>query len=79
MKIAISLPDELFAEAEVLAERLGMSRSQLYASALAEHVARHRDGNVTDALNRVYDGAKTLSDIALQSAAHAAVRRSEWA
>ena len=37
MKTAISLPDELFAAAEKLAERLGVSRSQLYATALAEH------------------------------------------
>ena len=36
MKTAISLPDELFEEAESLASRLGMSRSGLYAAALED-------------------------------------------
>ena len=30
MKTAISIPDEVFVAAEGLAERLGVSRSQLY-------------------------------------------------
>jgi metal-responsive CopG/Arc/MetJ family transcriptional regulator len=34
MKTAISLPDDLFQEAEALAERLHYSRSKLYAVAI---------------------------------------------
>ncbi len=51
---AISLPDELFASADALAMRLGVSRSELYATAVAEYVAKHRSEEVTARLNAVY-------------------------
>ena len=43
MKTAVSIPDDVFEDAERLASRLRTSRSQLYARALAEFVARHDD------------------------------------
>jgi metal-responsive CopG/Arc/MetJ family transcriptional regulator len=54
MKTAISLPDKLFASTDALAKRLGVSRSQLVATALAEFVAKHRGGDVTRRLDAVY-------------------------
>jgi metal-responsive CopG/Arc/MetJ family transcriptional regulator len=54
MKTAISLPDPLYAEAEALARRLRVSRSELYARALAEMVARHRSEDITRQLDAVY-------------------------
>ena len=54
MQTAITLPDDLFADADLYAEQVGMSRSQLYATALSEFLARHRDADVTAALDRVY-------------------------
>ena len=54
MKTAISLPDELFASADALAERLGMTRSGLIAAALAEYVAKHRTAKVSERRNAVY-------------------------
>ena len=54
MKVAISLPDDLFESADALAEALGISRSELYATAVAEHLAKHRDQDVTARLNQVY-------------------------
>lgn len=54
MKTAISLPDDLFASAEALAERLGVSRSHLVATALAEFVAKHQSRKVTARLDAVY-------------------------
>jgi metal-responsive CopG/Arc/MetJ family transcriptional regulator len=54
MKTAISLPDELFAAADALAERIGVSRSELYATAVAEFLAKHNAEEVTERLNRVY-------------------------
>ncbi len=59
MKTSISLPDELFASADALAKRLRTSRSELYATALAEYVAKHRDEQVTARLNAVH---KDVSD-----------------
>lgn len=54
MKVAVSIPDVLFDSAEALGERLGVSRSRLYATALAEFVAKHRGQKTTERLNRVY-------------------------
>ena len=54
MKITISLPDALFATADSLAKRLEVSRSALYAAAVAEYVAKHSDADVTARLNSVY-------------------------
>jgi hypothetical protein len=47
MRTTIDLPDELFFAAEALASRLGVSRSQLYATAMAEFLAKHSATEVT--------------------------------
>jgi metal-responsive CopG/Arc/MetJ family transcriptional regulator len=54
MKTAISLPDDLFTAADDLAGRMGMSRSELYATAVAEFLAKHTSTEVTARLNEVY-------------------------
>ena len=54
MKVALSIPDELFESAETLTKRLGVSRSRLYATALAEFVAKNRGRKITERLNAVY-------------------------
>jgi metal-responsive CopG/Arc/MetJ family transcriptional regulator len=78
MKTAISLPDDLFAEAEALATELGTSRSHLYASAVREYLARHRPDAVTAALDRVYASADLRADPAVAAAAAQILARSEW-
>ncbi len=78
MKTAISLPDELFDEADEVAERIGMSRSQLYATALAEYLAKFRSDSVTARLNDVHSVTASSRDEALRSAARKTVRRAEW-
>lgn len=55
MKVAISLPDSVFDAAELLAQELSMSRSQLYAQALAEFLQTRSSLAVTAKLNAVYD------------------------
>lgn len=54
MKTAISIPDRLFRAGERAARKLGMSRSQLYATALAEYVKAHVPTDVTKRLDAVY-------------------------
>lgn len=53
MKISISLPDPVFAAAEQLARALCVSRSQLYAEAIAEYLERGGSA-LTAKLNAVY-------------------------
>ncbi len=61
MKTAISIPDEVFEAADRTARKLGVSRSELYATAVHEFIERHRTEDVTSKLNEVY--ASTSSDL----------------
>jgi len=65
MKTAISIPDDVFAAAEAEARRLGVSRSGLFAKAVAEFVARNRGLGVREALDSVYATEDSRVDDAL--------------
>lgn len=54
MKTAVSIPDRLFAAADELARRRRISRSELYARALAGFLAAEAEGEVTERLDAVY-------------------------
>lgn len=47
MKTAVSIPDDLFQLAERKAHQLNVSRSRLYATALAEYLRRELDEELT--------------------------------
>ena len=55
VKTAISIPNETFEAAEQYARRLGLSRSELYATAVAEYLARHRAAGIRERLDAVYE------------------------
>lgn len=78
MKTAISLPDDLFEAADSLADRLGVSRSELYARAVAEYVAKHRDEDVTALLNKVFADEPSGLHPSVRSAQARSVSSSEW-
>ena len=78
MKTAISLPDDLFSEADSLARSLGKSRSGLVAEALAEYVAKHRHAKVTERLNAVYAVEDGRLDPDLIEAARRTIATNEW-
>ena len=78
MKTAISLPDPLFEAAEELASDLGVSRSELYARALAEFVEKRQAQAVREALDTVYAEETKSLDQSLKVAARRTLRRAEW-
>lgn len=78
MKVAISLPDPVFSAAEKLAQRLRVSRSQLYAQALEEYLAKRQDVLVTERLNAVHAMAQEPLDPALAAAQLKAIGREAW-
>jgi len=78
MKTAVSLPDEIFRDAERLARRLKKSRSQLYQEAVAEYVARHEPEAITEALNRLAEDVNTGPDDLASAAARRVLERSQW-
>ncbi len=80
MKTAISLPDALFRAADRLAARLGVSRSQLYARALADYLERHDQAHVTARLDALFGPAGAGSDLdpALATAALSVLAEEDW-
>lgn len=78
VKTAISIPDEVFEAAEALAERLGISRSELYATAVARYVAAMRSEGVTARLNEVYADEASSLDPALLRAQLETIGTEEW-
>jgi metal-responsive CopG/Arc/MetJ family transcriptional regulator len=79
MKTAVSIPDDVFEAAERYARKMRKSRSQLYAEALAEYLARHGDDAVTEAMNRVVEQLDSCEpDRFVTNAARRVLEASEW-
>ena len=78
MKIAVSIPDEIFEDAEYLARRQGKTRSRLYADAIAEYVGVYRTESVTEQLNAVYGTENSALDSALEAAQYKTLDEEGW-
>jgi metal-responsive CopG/Arc/MetJ family transcriptional regulator len=78
VKTAISLPDDLHKKADAAARRLGVSRSRLYAMAVAEYVAKYEIDEVTERLNRVYAEDPGEPDPVLFALAMEAIEDEAW-
>ena len=78
MKTAVSVPDELFRQAESTARRLRVSRSQLYATAISEFLSRHQSDAVTERLNAVYANTRAEVDPALHRAQLNTLKKEDW-
>lgn len=77
MKTAISIPDDVFVQAERLSRRKRLSRSELYTTAIRWYVAHESGQGITERLNQVY-GKNQAYDRALESAGLADLPRDEW-
>jgi metal-responsive CopG/Arc/MetJ family transcriptional regulator len=79
MKTAVSLPDRVYREAEGYAKSARKSRSQLYAEALTDYLARHAPDEVTEAMNVVVDElGDAAPDAVVQRAGRRVLRSVEW-
>lgn len=81
MKTAISIPDVIFQDAERMAKRRGMSRSELYANAVADYVNSERYLGVRERLDSVYGGVDPQDsqlDPALAQIQSASLGKDEW-
>lgn len=63
MKTTVSIRDNIFEAAERTAEYLGISRSELYARAIAEFVEQCSRDRVTERLNEVYGDDESSSSL----------------
>ncbi len=68
MKTAVSIPTPLFQKAERRRRKLGVSRSQLYATALEHLLSEEPDAEITKTLERVYASEDSRVDSGLVEA-----------
>ena len=78
MKVALSIPDDLFESGETLVKRLGVSRSQVYATALAEFVAKSRGRKITERLDAVYASEDSRIPPAVRRLQGRSLTRDPW-
>jgi metal-responsive CopG/Arc/MetJ family transcriptional regulator len=78
MKVAVSIPDTVFAETELLAKQLKTTRSQVYSRALHEFLGRHAPERVTERMNQVIEQVGAATDAFSKKAARQALARAEW-
>lgn len=79
MKTAVSMPDELFEEAEKVAKRLALSRSQLYARAISEFVQKWSADEIRESYDRAYAEPETEDEAKFRrAAAFRTLKASEW-
>ena len=82
MKVAVSIPDPVFAKADALAKRMKLSRSRVYARAIDEFVDRHSPDQITEVANAMADrmGEELVNENEpiLQAGARTALKHTEW-
>ena len=78
IKIAISIPDELFQTADHYAKSHGVSRSNLYAQAVAQFLATHSTDHITKQLNAVYSSQPAKLNKTVASMQFSSIDKKEW-
>lgn len=78
MKVAVSIPDPVFDEADRLARDLKVSRSQLYADALAAYMSERGAAAVREKLDAVYGVETATLDPALVRAQSRSLADEAW-
>jgi metal-responsive CopG/Arc/MetJ family transcriptional regulator len=78
MKTAISLPDRVFEEAESLARRLGVSRSELYTKALKDYLQKYNRDQILNKLNQVYSEESSEPDSVLVKMQFMSLPHEDW-
>ena len=78
MKTAISLPDSVFEEAEALAAKLGLSRSELYTKALQTYLQKYNRNQILNQLNQVYAEQSSELDPTLAKMQFMSLPHEDW-
>lgn len=78
MKTAISIPDDVYREGEALADELGMSRSELYTTALRLYMDERRAEAVRASYDAAFADGDTDEDRAWRRVGRRMLARVEW-
>ena len=78
MKTAISIPDELFEQAERASKNMRVSRSEFYSLALGKFLETRCEQEIASKLHDFYSTSSDSPDSALSAAQFPIMKRSEW-
>ena len=78
MKTAISIPDNIFNAADKYAKSQGVSRSQLFTSAVALFLKQHPSDHITKQLNKVYSKSSADLNETLSAMQFSSIKKEEW-
>ncbi len=78
MKTAISIPNNVFEQAESLARKLKISRSELFTEAVKVYLEENHVEDVTTKLNEVYENAASNLDESLLKAQTKSLPKEKW-
>jgi metal-responsive CopG/Arc/MetJ family transcriptional regulator len=78
MKVAVSIPDQLFHEAEKVSHRLRVPRSQLYSRALEALVLQHSGEEITARLDAALARVGAKVDVGWDNPGLEVLRREKW-
>ena len=78
LKTAISIPEDIYRDAEDAAKKLGMTRSRLYSVAVADFLNRYRKDDIKAKLNEVYTAGSPGIDPTLAAMQLESLPRGEW-
>ena len=78
MKTAISIPDKLFFAADQYAKSYGVSRSQLYAKAVAQFLEQQPSDRITKQLNEVYSSEHDKLNEIFSTMQFTSIEKEEW-
>jgi hypothetical protein len=79
VKTAISIPDDVFDQAEKVAKRLGLSRSELFTRAVQAFLATRAEQNITKSYDAAFgDAGESDVDELRREATRRALLDVEW-
>ncbi len=78
MKTAISIPNNVFEQAESLARKMKISRSQPFTEAVKSYLKENQVEDITEKLNQVYEKTDSNLDKSLLNAQVASLPKEEW-
>jgi hypothetical protein len=77
-KTGITIPEAVFESAQKLARKMNMSLSEFYTVALTSYIAGQQAGDVTEALNHVYQTERSELDSVLINVQLASLAGERW-
>ena len=78
MKVAVSIPDDVFAEADRVARQLGTTRSAFYGTALRAFLKNSSEERITQALDALAGETGNDGREFVRSAANRRLLASDW-